>query len=106
MAVIGENIFVVGEQVSDAGNIQGVFMSTSVSSGDLSDCDNDISCLVTSISNYDDLETLDSVDVSLSFPSSFPARIDIREKCSSEGRRADFKHSKYFPKSFLTNCVL
>ena len=77
MAVIGENIFLVGEQVSDAGIIQGVFMSTSVSSGDLSDCDNDISCLVTSISNYDAFETLDSVDVSLSFPSSFPARIDI-----------------------------
>jgi hypothetical protein len=77
MAVIGENIFVVGEQVSDAGIIQGVFMSTSVSSGDLSDCDNDISCLVTNISNYDAFETLDSFDVSLSFPSSFPARIDI-----------------------------
>ena len=79
MAVIGENIFVVGEQVSDAGIIQGVFMSTSVSSGDLSDCDNDISCLVTNISNYDAFETLDSFDVSLSFPSSFLSLIHISE---------------------------
>ncbi len=77
MTVIGDNIFLVGEQVSDGGIIEGVFMSTSISTGDLADCDNDISCVVSSISNYDAFEILDTANVTLSFPSSFPGKVDV-----------------------------
>ena len=72
MTIVGDDIFVVGEQVGDGGTVEGIFMKTSILSGEVAECETAISNTTTVITNYDNFETLESETVTLSYPSSFP----------------------------------
>lgn len=72
MNVVGDNIFVVGEKLTDGGDLEGVLMSVSAVDGELNTCDQDFSISITSLTNFDEYYTLDTASVILSFPNSFP----------------------------------
>lgn len=72
MTIIGDYIYVVGEQVGDDGTVHGVFMKTSILNGMVGDCDTEISNSTSLVANYDNFETLEMESVTLSYPNSFP----------------------------------
>lgn len=94
MTIIGGNIFVVGEQVGDDGNVHGVFMKTSIQDGSVGGCETSITNSTSLVTNYDNFETLNPQSVVLSYPNSFPGikPLSLNSTTTCEG---EFGKSEY-----------
>lgn len=75
MAVVGNNIFQVGEKRELDGTLKGVFMKVPIATGEVNQCENDVICVVTSLpDNYDEMVSLTSETTSLVFTNELPKK--------------------------------
>lgn len=75
MAIVGDNIFQVGEKREADGTLKGVLMKVPISTGEVNQCENDVICIVTSLpDNYDAIVSLSSETTSLVFTNELPKK--------------------------------
>lgn len=99
MTIIGDNIFQVGEKRQDDGTLRGVLMKTSIATGAVNTCANDLTCTITPfLDNYDALQTLSSVTAAVPFVQSVPTKskhtFNIETTCNVNGLGMETNHGE------------
>ena len=68
LAVIGDHIFHVGEKLQEDGSIRGILMATTIETGDVGSCDEDLNTVMTTlVAPYEDDFTLQNATFTPSF---------------------------------------
>lgn len=99
MTIIGDNIFQVGEKRQDDGTLRGVLMKTSIATGAVNTCTNDLTCTITPfLDNYDAFQTLTSVTAAVPFVQSVPTKskhtFNIETTCNVNGLGMESNHEE------------